>query len=82
MAKKRPRGRPRVDQPRKQMGWSYSPDTIEKVKALTARYRDEAPKLLELSERLLIEALVDHAHRENLSFSEVFGVLSGSTAEE
>lgn len=73
MKKKKPRGRPKVEQPRIQTGWCYSQATMATVALLVARYGEEAPSYLDLSGRLLIEALVEHADRKNLSFSEIFG---------
>ncbi len=74
MAQKRPRGRPKVEHPRVNTGWCYSQATIDTVNTLLQRYQQEAPSYLDLSGRLLLEALVEYADRENLSFSEIFGV--------
>lgn len=80
--KKRGRGRPKLDNPRVNPGWSYSPQTIEMLNDLVARYKAEAPSFFSLSPPLVVEAILQHAHREELSFHEAFGVISGSAAEK
>ena len=56
-------------------GFRLSATTRAALEELTERYQNEAPEFLNVSQRLVIEALISHARRNDLSFSELFGVL-------
>ena len=63
-----------MDSPRVKTGWSYNPETIEMLNELVDTYKSEAPSYFDLSPRLVVEAILQHAHRENLSFADLFQV--------
>ena len=60
MAKKKPPGRPKSGNARVMMGYRYSQAMLDDLAELVACCRSEAPPYLEISERLVIEAVVHH----------------------
>lgn len=73
MSKKR--GRPKMDEKRVSRGYAYSEAAMKTLDSLVVRYKAEAPPFLSLSRRMIIEALIEHAARTGLPFSELFGAL-------
>ena len=76
--KKKAGGRPKNAEKRILRGFNYSEATMDVLRRLSERYKVEAPSYITLSDRQIIEALIHHAFREQLSFSEVFGITAES----
>jgi hypothetical protein len=72
--KKRPGGRPRNTEKRSPRTINYSENAIQTLAALSAKFREDAPSYISVTDRAVIEALIYYADRENLSFEVLFGV--------
>ena len=73
MEKKKKRGRPKLGEKRVNRGYAFSEEAMEALGTLVERYRTEAPLYLSISRRMVIEALIDYAMRNELEFSALFG---------
>jgi hypothetical protein len=71
-------GRPKNTAKRTLRGFNYSEASMDVLRRLSEKYRVEAPSYITLSDRQIIEALIHHADREELSFSQVFGITAES----
>ena len=69
--KKRQRGRPKIEQVRISCGFRFSQEAIDSLSSLVTRYNEQAPGYISLSQRAVLEALIDYAIRTELSFSEL-----------
>lgn len=80
MAKKKRigRGRPTNVQRTVLKGFRYNESTVEVLASLTNQFKAVAPPYMQISQRVIIEALVHYAVRENLSFAELFQVPQGA----
>lgn len=56
-------------------GFRLHNDTRKKLADLAERYKAEAPAHVKVSQRVVIEVLIDYATRNQLSFSELLGLL-------
>lgn len=72
METKRPRGRPRKDEPRTRCGFQFRQETIDSLALLVKRHKDYLPPLIQLSQTMILEALIDYAVRTELSFADLF----------
>lgn len=85
MAKKRGRGRPKSTDKQIKTWFRYSEATIDELQALVDHFTEEAPPYAELTQRVVIAALIHHATQEvdagRLSYGELFGVTAGASAD-
>ena len=83
MAKKRPRGRPKSTERQIKTWYRYSEATIDELEALAGHFREEAPPYAEITQRVIIAALIHRAKQDvdagRLSYGELFGVTAEST---
>lgn len=56
-------------------GFRLRDDTRKKLADLADRYKAEAPAHVKVSQRVVIEVLIDYAARNDLSFSDLLGIL-------
>lgn len=74
--KTRPRGRPRnVNKPASKTFY-FNGDTLGILAGLSEKFRREAPSYISVTDRAVIEALLEYAFREELTFEELFRVAS------
>lgn len=55
-------------------GFRFSEEAMTALDQLVKNYEADAPSYIALSQRVVIEALVDYATRTQLPFSTLFGV--------
>jgi len=74
MTKKGP-GRPKSQHKRQPVGYRFSDETRQALDDIVARLKDEAPAYMEVTQRMVLEALVHKACRDASTYSDLFGVL-------
>lgn len=65
----KPRGRPKLPEKRVGRGFRFSESAMETLDALVERYKGEAPSFVAVSQRMVIEALIEYAVRNELPLS-------------
>ena len=72
--KKRPPGGPKNSDRPLPKTINFAASSVEVLAALNERYRHEAPAYMRMSDRMILEALIHYADREDLPFEVLFGV--------
>ena len=76
---KRPQGRPKNADKPVQKTINFAASSVAVLAELSEKYRHDAPAYMRMSDRMILEALIHYADREDLGFEVLFGVTADAS---